>query len=323
MIVSACPMSNVGLFATLRHSHPLIYFAVYIPHDHDIESLVMSCPGSQMSHTFQSLWHLWESLRYHKSPQWCQWCLCSCMLFNSALQVFSLLVTFEHVTCNRLFQAEAVCPESWRIAHPMASNQLQRIFAPQELAFSKPSYYCRTCFFLSTGWRHWDLGTSVAEEPRARETAGQAGMRSEGFFLVLHAGGMEFCFFSPGYIFLDSLYRVVSLQTRCLDNPKIQINAFLEHVKVSHTLSEYIYIISELCPIVKCSLFFCFFLQTEHFSGLSRPSKQRWIGCTLSGNLRGKSWQVVITGVGTRRAVEIGTQPGEPGSLKNKIFKFY
>ena len=55
---------------------------------------------------------------------------------------------------------------------------------------------------------------------------------------------------------------------------------------------------------------FLFFLQTEHFSGLSRPSKQRWIGCTLSANLRGKSWQVVRTGVGTRRALEIGTQPG-------------
>ena len=63
---------------------------------------------------------------------------------------------------------------------------------------------------------------------------------------------------------------------------------------------------------------FLFFLQTEHFSGLSRPSKQRWIGCTLSANLRGKSWQVVIElvlGLGVPWKLELSL---EPGSLKNK-----
>jgi hypothetical protein len=233
----------------------------------------MSCPGSPMSHTFQSLWHLWESLRYHKSPQWCQWCLCSCMLFNSALQVFSLLVTFEHVTCNHCSKQKwfgsHMCSILSRILKNCSSYGVEP--ATEDFRFTRAGFF-KTIILLQNiiffvdrlaSLRPWHQCCWRTPSTRNRRTGWNAQRR----VLVLHAGGIEFCFFSPGYIFLDSLYRVVALQTRCLDNPKIQISAFLKHVKVSHTLSEYIliciYIYKWIMPNREMFAVFLFFLQTE------------------------------------------------------------
>ena len=208
----------------------------------------MSCPGSPMSHTFQSLWHLWESLRYHKSPQWCQWCLCSCMLFNSALQVFSLLVTFEHVTCNHCSKQKwfgsHMCSILSRILRNCSSYGVEP--ATEDFRFTRAGFFktiillqniiffCRQAGVIET------LAPVLLKNPEHEKPQDRLECAAKGSCFARRWNWI--LFFSPGYIFLDSLYRVVALQTRCLDNPKIQISAFLKHVKVSHTLSEYILI---------------------------------------------------------------------------------
>ena len=274
MMVSACPMSNVGLFATLRHSHPLIYFAVYIPHDHDIESLVMSCPRSQMSHTFQSLWHLWESLRYHKSPQWCQWCLCSCMLFNSALQVFSLLVTFEHVTCNRLFQAEAFCPESWRIAYGVepATEDFRATragFFKTIILLQNIKFFCRQAGVIET------LAPVLLKNPEHEKPQDRLECAAKGSCFARRWNWILF-FFSriyflgfplPGCVTTNSVFG----QSQNTDQRIFEACQSFSYTKWIY-VNMYIYIyISELCPIVKCSLFFCFFSKQNTFLGCQGP----------------------------------------------------
>lgn len=229
----------------------------------------MSCPGSPMSHTFQSLWHLWESLRYHKSPQWCQWCLCSCMLFNSALQVFSLLVTFEHVTCNHCSKQKwfgsHMCSILSRILKNCSSYGVEP--ATEDFRFTRAGFFktiillqniiffCRQAGVIET-LAPVLLKNPEHEKPQDRlecAAKGSCFARRWNWILFFFSGIYFLGFPLPGCCTTNSVFG----QSQNTDQRIFEACQSFSYTKWIY-FNMYIYI-SELCPIVKCSLFFCFF----------------------------------------------------------------